>query len=855
MTVAFRAAGPAAESTLSSTITLTAPTCSAGDILIAVVGNLGSTTFSTIPAGSSWNYLTGQTANQTTAILWKIARASDSGASFTWVTAGSQAWNGVILAYSGAEGIEAFAVVNSTATPPSVTSTRAQGRFVQIGSFGSGLPTVPTGYTRRYSHPSGNGLQMAIDEDTTTYRNTGSNSGSNWSLSSGTTTSFIITEQNNNYPSYISSFGADQTAHGNLTINYPSDVQAGELLILDVISDQANAGGFIPTGWTRLNPTTAGIISNGSWYHYFFAKVVASDTSVVVPSNYENASFTDYVHGVVHRFKNAKLSTVNSTGGFAVGTASTAASAGGTYAAIAATPAAAYLSVMLAVQSMQSGLPSTNPTQNPIANGYAIYSNHPAETAPSAPNNNRWLTNIHTKQFGAGVTAASWVQTFLNSLGKAMVTFALEKANNNPNVPGSMSPTGSAVIDRTAIQRFSWVFSDPDAGDTQAKFDLQYRLVGAGSWTQILNQVTTNQFYDFAANFFAAGNYEWQIQTYDSWGAASGWSASSFFSAATPPVAPTITAPANGSLIGGTPTNVTWSYPTQQGYQVRKVADLAGVPDTGTVYYDSGQITDTSTKTLAVAFPVNSRFEHVQVRIKDSGLWSPWASVRIQVSYNPPPAPTGLTVTPTPAGGYVDLAWVNPAPGGGQVAISYVEVYRLNTSTGEEKRLATQLATTSFRDWTAAGKISYQYRVVAYGSNGVSASSAQVAGTLLLHGVWLSDPDSPASTIKQFRWDGHGRSVDREIDSAEFSYAGRTNPTFEWGLGERTTISITLPLDDDTSDQVAMNNLLTLRKPLLYRDGRGRKFWVVMASLPGTETVYGAEMDLQALVVDGTDAV
>jgi hypothetical protein len=287
--------------------------------------------------------------------------------------------------------------------------------------------------------------------------------------------------------------------------------------------------------------------------------------------------------------------------------------------------------------------------------------------------------------------------------------------NAAPNAPTLTGPANNATIDLTAVQRFSWTFSDPDAGDSQSKFDLQYRI-GAGSWTTATG-TTPNQFNDFAANTFAANTYEWQVRTYDSQGVVGPWSSSFFFTAANPPSAPTITAPISGGTIGVTPTTVTWSFPTQQAWQVRRVADSAGAADATTIYYDSGQVTDTITRALSLAFPTNSRYEHIQVRIRSSGLWSTWADVRVQVSYTPPTAPT-MTATFNTATASVAVVITNPAGG---TAVSYNDVYR-NDGSGEIRIATSVAANGTFTDWTPAAGVNI-YRIVAVGTNGTSTSS------------------------------------------------------------------------------------------------------------------------------------
>jgi hypothetical protein len=313
------------------------------------------------------------------------------------------------------------------------------------------------------------------------------------------------------------------------------------------------------------------------------------------------------------------------------------------------------------------------------------------------------------------------------------VTYDSLLLNTPPNAPILSSPANNATIDRGITQRFAWTFSDPDVGDSQSAFDLQYRVVGTTPWTTV-SATTPNAFYDFAASTFAAGNYEWQVRTYDSQGVVGPWCSSSFFTAATAPAQPTITAPVNGATVQNTAT-LTWSAPNQTDYQWRRVADNAGSADTSTIYQDSGDVVDSTTRSVTLTFDTNNRYEHIQVRIKNAGLWSSWADIRVQVSYTPPTTAT-FTMAADPTTATRTLTITNPAPGSGVPATSYNDVYvrtaasstvadtyRPYSATGT--RIGTALATnTAFVDRTPAGSpVVYEYRVVSVASNGTASDS------------------------------------------------------------------------------------------------------------------------------------
>lgn len=266
--------------------------------------------------------------------------------------------------------------------------------------------------------------------------------------------------------------------------------------------------------------------------------------------------------------------------------------------------------------------------------------------------------------------------------------------NVAPNAPTGLSPAGGVTINKDATQRFSWTFSDPDAGDSQSAYDLRYRPSGTTTWT-VVSATTTNTYRDFPAGTFAAGDWEWQVRTADSQGVYGLYSASEFFTAASPPAEPSVTEPVNGATIASDTGQVAWSTPSQAAFQVRKVGDNAGGPDATTVYYDSGEVVSSTARNHGLTYPVNNRDEHVQVRIKSNGLWSSWASVKISVSYTPPAASTVTATAESPTG----AIGVTVQPGAWPVTVSSVTY--TGTGDGGITGPTTTDGVTSSHDWQA----------------------------------------------------------------------------------------------------------------------------------------------------------
>ena len=306
------------------------------------------------------------------------------------------------------------------------------------------------------------------------------------------------------------------------------------------------------------------------------------------------------------------------------------------------------------------------------------------------------------------------------------IHLCLRASNFAPFAPSLQYPVGGASVDRTATQRFDWTFSDPDPGDTQASYELRYRVLGSSTWTTVTGSTSTTH-HDFSAFTFSANTYEWQARVTDNNGAVGPWTTSATFTATTPSAdTPTIVEPVAGSSVGTTAT-VRWSVSSQTNYQVRTVNDVGGNPGS-TVYTDTGEVAGASVRGVTVPFAVNGRTEHVQVRVRESGVLSGWASARVVVSHTPPATPT-LAITAQAGLAALDVAVTNPPPTGQQPAVTHNEVWVDDGEGDGLVRLEAALPPNStFRYWLPIGGRDYttaNVRVLAVGVNGLSTWSAE----------------------------------------------------------------------------------------------------------------------------------
>jgi hypothetical protein len=411
--------------------------------------------------------------------------------------------------------------------------------------------------------------------------------------------------------------------------------------------------------------------------------------------------------------------------------------------------------------------------------------------------------------------------------------------NQAPTAPTNLSPSGTPV-DRAAIQRLSWQHNDAD-GDPQSKFDLRWRAVGAVTWNEV-TQVTANQYYDIPAGTMAKGNIEWQVRTYDQADLVSPYSDQATFYAGDKPGTPTITSPVDLAVVGEATPTVQWSSSGQAAYQLEVVG-----------LWDSGEVTSTNKARTIGDEMENGQTYTIRLRTKNAdGIWSDWHTITIDVSYTPPPNPTIAT---SAEDGYILLTITNPAPTGTEPTVTSNRVWRRKQGETEWQRIALGI-NGEYRDYAVASGVTYQYRVQAIGDNGTTSYSAVGTRTITLQGVWLHDVTDPAGTLHNFRYDGRGRSEYWDGRPALNQYVGRTYPVAVWDESEQHQLNLYLQLWKRTDDYTALLDLVRRKATICYRDGKGRKAFVVLPTLSAEDVLgFGANATIPATRIDYSEEV
>lgn len=304
------------------------------------------------------------------------------------------------------------------------------------------------------------------------------------------------------------------------------------------------------------------------------------------------------------------------------------------------------------------------------------------------------------------------------------VTYGSALLNQAPNAPGALTPAAGSV-DRTITQRLSWAYSDPDAGDTQSKADVQWRTNTSGttgSW-QTVTVTTPNPFWDAPAVTFPTGGIEWQARTYDATGVVGPWSPSAFFTAATPPAVPTITAPISGATIPTSTVTLQFSEPNLDSFDWRVLGDKTGIADPTVVVNVGGTVADPTARAVTIKGLPNTTTVHLQVRVSYQGLKSTWADSRNPVSYTPPPKPV-VALLGDDTTGSLTVTVNNPTPTGTQPTVTVNEVW-VDDGAGFTRRKA-DLApggTWAYRLPISGRDYTGRVRVVAVAVNGTTTTS------------------------------------------------------------------------------------------------------------------------------------
>lgn len=416
--------------------------------------------------------------------------------------------------------------------------------------------------------------------------------------------------------------------------------------------------------------------------------------------------------------------------------------------------------------------------------------------------------------------------------------------NKAPGTPINLAPTGGLVKDRALPIRLSWLHNDPDAGDPQSKFDLQWRKKGTTAWITV-TVVSANQYHDLSG--LGHGEHEWRVRTYDQAGLSSPYSDIALFLAGDKPAAASIVSPVNGAAIAVANPTVQWSSDSQAAYKLT-------VKDAGVTVWTDEKATVNKAVTIGAALQ-NQKAYTVELSIKNAdGLWSNLTQITINVSYTPPALPTLSAIGQSQAA-TIRLTIGAPLPSGTEPSVTHHDIYRRKQGESAWGRIATGApANGSYVDATAGSGQVYDYYTRAWGNNGTYRDSQAVSSSITLLSMWLLDPLDPES-LHRFHYFEPGRSADRVFQGALMEFEGRKQYMAEFSEREQNKVNVVLQLKKDSNDLEALHDLLGRRTALLYRDAKGRRIFGSIFVLTENETDYGYTVPLEVQAVDYKEEV
>lgn len=125
-------------------------------------------------------------------------------------------------------------------------------------------------------------------------------------------------------------------------------------------------------------------------------------------------------------------------------------------------------------------------------------------------------------------------------------------------------------------------------------------------------------------------------------------------------------------------------------------------------------------------------------------------------------------------------------------------------------------------------------------------------------GVWLHEYTDPEGTEAHFLYGNIGRAEKITVDRTLVQYIGRTRPVAEHGESEDVNLSlaITIPWDEDHDAAVEWwRDRVRARVTMLYRDGRGRRYYVDPGALTITDVREGTIVSIPVDAVDFDEEV
>jgi hypothetical protein len=115
--------------------------------------------------------------------------------------------------------------------------------------------------------------------------------------------------------------------------------------------------------------------------------------------------------------------------------------------------------------------------------------------------------------------------------------------------------------------------------------------------------------------------------------------------------------------------------------------------------------------------------------------------------------------------------------------------------------------------------------------------------TIKFKGKWISKPTDHAGTLCQFPYGGVGTQHGVDRAKTAMQYVGRQYPVYDVGEARAETVNVTAQIageDPNAPKQYALAESIGRNADVvLYRDGRGRKFYAMPSDWSATDVEMG----------------
>ncbi len=407
-------------------------------------------------------------------------------------------------------------------------------------------------------------------------------------------------------------------------------------------------------------------------------------------------------------------------------------------------------------------------------------------------------------------TTSSWIQ--------------FSTTDSTPGKPTITAPVNSYEITDAPIT-FEWAHNI-NTGTPQSKADLQYSYNG-GSWTTLATVTGSAHTYAAAANTITPGANRWRVRTYNTDNVAGDWSDPAAFVGVGATAAPTISAITPSSRPA-----ISWQSVGQVGYELE-------ITQAGARIYATGE-TAGGAKSLTLPLYLANGTYTLRIRVVSASLlWSAWTQLDFTVAVTPPTPPTVTAVAIT-NGARITIT------GGGTVAHAYL--LRDGVVVADVTGLST------YDDYTAVGSTGYVVRVVDSSERYADSVAAWV--TVSATAAVLAAVDALDAPVSMSKKDAGQPPLTGQIQygGSMTHYAGREFPVYT-ASGFTDETHNAAYYYTSRADWARLRAMLDRRKPLLYRDILGNRFFCAATAVSIVQDDYKVMFSLSLSRIDYVEQI